>query len=123
MIIFKKKTLEEDLIPKAVEYLEQEGVPFNKISPKEADSASKANSKAMVLMSFIKNDRGFYQIVVKDKEFYTYTRKLLKDYCSMRLVGEDQKSRTFTAETDHLGIVLDVIEVLGIKYNLSIVEG
>lgn len=123
MIIFKKKTLEENLMPKAEEYLEQEGVSFNKISPKEADAASKVNSKAMVLMSFIKNDRGYYQITVKDKEFYTYTRKLLKDYCSMRMVGEDQKTRTFTAETDHLGIALDVIEVLGIKYNLSIVEG
>ena len=102
MITFKKKTLEENLMPKAEEYLEEEGVSFTKISPKQADAASKVNSKSMVLMSFIKNDRGFYQITVKDKEFYTYTRKLLKDYCSMRMVGEDQKSRTYTAETDHL---------------------
>ena len=40
----------------------------------------------------------------------------------MRIVDTDQSERTVTAETDHLGIALDVIEVLGIKYNLSIVE-
>ena len=38
------------------------------------------------------------------------------------LLDENKKERTVTAETDHLGIALDVIEVLGIKYNLSIVE-
>ena len=123
MITFKKGTLEENLVPKAIEYLEEEGVPFNKISPKEADSASKVNSKSMVLMSFVKTNKGFYQITVKDKEFYAYTRKLLKDYCRLRITSEDQKKRTFTGETDHLGIALDIIEVLGIKYNLSIVEG
>lgn len=124
MITFKKKTLSQDLIPKAIEQLKKEGVSFNLISPEQADAASKVNSKAMVLMSFIKNDKGFYQIIVKDKEFYTYTRKFLGDpeYCRMRITNTNKKERTVTAETDHLGIALDVIEVLGIKYNLSIVE-
>lgn len=124
MITFKKKTLSQDLIPKAIEQLKKEGVSFNLISPEQADAASKVNSKAMVLMSFIKNDKGFYQIIVKDKEFYTYTRKFLGDpeYCRMRITDTNKKERTVTAETDHLGIALDVIEVLGIKYNLSIVE-
>lgn len=111
-------------MPKAIEQLKKEGVSFNLISPEQADAASKVNSKAMVLMSFIKNDKGFYQIIVKDKEFYTYTRKFLGDpeYCRMRITDTNKKERTVTAETDHLGIALDVIEVLGIKYNLSIVE-
>lgn len=124
MITFKKKTLSQDLMPKAIEQLMKEGVSFNLISPEQADAASKVNSKAMVLMSFIKNDKGFYQIIVKDKEFYTYTRKFLGDpeYCRMRITDTNKKERTVTAETDHLGIALDVIEVLGIKYNLSIVE-
>ncbi|MBQ7469899.1 MAG: hypothetical protein IJS76_05690 [Pseudobutyrivibrio sp.] len=124
MITFKKKTLSQDLMPKAIEQLKKEGVSFNLISPEQADAASKVNSKAMVLMSFIKNDKGFYQIIVKDKEFYTYTRKFLGDpeYCRMRITDTNKKERTVTAETDHLGIALDVIEVLGIKYNLSIVE-
>ncbi|MBR2247816.1 MAG: hypothetical protein IJ880_12500 [Bacilli bacterium] len=124
MITFKKKTLSQDLMPKAIEQLKKEGVSFNLISPEQADAASKVNSKAMVLMSFIKNDKGFYQIIVKDKEFYTYTRKFLGDpeYCRMRITDTNKKERTVTAETDHLGIALDVLEVLGIKYNLSIVE-
>lgn len=111
-------------MPQAIEHLNKEGVPFKLIAPEQADAASKLNSRSMVLMSFIKNESGFYQITVKDKEFYNYTRKFLTDpeFCRMRLIDESKKDRTFTVETDHLGIVLDVIEVLGIKYNLSIVE-
>ena len=124
MITFRKKTLSQDLMPQAIEHLTKEGVPFKLIAPEQADAASKLNSRSMVLMSFIKNESGFYQITVKDKEFYNYTRKFLTDpeFCRMRLIDESKKDRTLTVETDHLGIVLDVIEVLGIKYNLSIVE-
>lgn len=124
MITFKKKTITQDLIPQALEHLKKEKVNFNTISKDQADAVSKVNSKSMVLMSFIKNENGFYQITVKDKEFYTYTRKFLGDpeYCRMRILDENKKERTVTAETDHLGVALDVIEVLGIKYNLSIVE-
>jgi hypothetical protein len=124
MITFKKKTLTKDLMPKAIEQLKKEGISYKSISPEQADASSKVNSKAMVLMSFIQNERGFYQIVVKDKEFYSYTRKLLSnpEYCNMRIIDENRKERTLTAEADHLGKALDVIEVLGIKYDLSIVE-
>lgn len=124
MITFKKKTLTQNLMPQAIEHLRKEGVDFNIISPEQADAASKVNSKAMVLMSFTKTDTGFFQIEVKDKEFYTYTRKFLGDpeYCRMRITDTNKKERTVTAEINHLGIALDVIEVLGIKYNLSIVE-
>ena len=109
---------------KAKDLLTREKISFNTIKPSEADAASRVNSKAMVLMEFVKNERGFYQLTVKDKEFYTYTRKLLgdKDYCRMRIVDTNKKERTVTAEVDHLGQALDVIEILGIKYDLSIVE-
>ena len=40
----------------------------------------------------------------------------------MRITDTNQNERTVTAEVDHLGIALDVIEILGIKYNLSIVN-
>jgi hypothetical protein len=40
----------------------------------------------------------------------------------MRILSESKKDRTVTAETDHLGIALDVISILGTKYNLSIVD-
>lgn len=124
MITFKRKTLTEDLMPKLIEHLGKEGIEFNLITSKEADKVSKLNAKSMVLLSFTKNERGFYQIVVKDKEFYSYTQKFLgdRDYCNMRIIDMNKKDRTVTAETDHLGKALDVAEVLGIKYNLSIVE-
>ena len=124
MITFKKKTLTKDLIPEAIKQLKKEGISYNSITSAQADAASKVNSKAMVLLSFIQNEKGFYQITVKDKEFYSYTKKFLgdSDYCNMRIIDENKKERTITAETDHLGVALDVIEVLGIKYNLSIVE-
>ncbi len=124
MITFKKKTLTKDLIPEAIGQLKKEGISYNSITSAQADAASKVNSKAMVLLSFIQNEKGFYQITVKDKEFYSYTKKFLgdSDYCNMRIIDENKKERTITAETDHLGVALDVIEVLGIKYNLSIVE-
>jgi hypothetical protein len=124
MITFRRKTTEESLIPEAIKHLDEEKVDYNLITPEQADKTSKVNSKAMVLMSFKRNERGCYQIQVKDKEFYTYTRKLLGDpeYCRMRIIDENKKERTVTAEVDHLGIALDAIEVLGIKYNLSIVE-
>ena len=124
MITFKKKTLTKDLIPEAIKQLKKEGISYNSITSAQADAASKVNTNAMVLMSFNQNEKGFYQITVKDKEFYSYTKKFLgdSDYCNMRIIDENKKERTITAETDHLGVALDVIEVLGIKYNLSIVE-
>jgi len=124
MITFKKKTLTKNLISEAIKQLKKEGISYNPITSAQADAASKVNSKAMVLLSFIQNEKGFYQITVKDKEFYSYTKKFLGDseYCNMRIIDENKKERTVTAETDHLGVALDVIEVLGIKYNLSIVE-
>ena len=39
----------------------------------------------------------------------------------MTITNIDKKKRIITAETDHLGRALDSIEILGLKYNLSIV--
>lgn len=123
MITFRpKKSKEVNLIEDAKDYLDKEGVSYNSITPREAEPISRVNSKAMVLMEFIQNENGYYQITVKDKEFYSYTQKLLGDLCSMRITNTDKKERTVTAETDYLGIALDVISVLGTKYNLSIVD-
>ena len=122
MVSFRqKKNLTQDLIPQALEYLEKEGVSVNKITPEEADAASKVNSKAMVLVSFIKNELGYYQIQVQDKELYNYTQKLIKDIFRMRITDIDRKNRIVTAECDHYGIALDIIEILAKKYNLSVV--
>lgn len=124
MIKFRSKFLESDVVDEAVKHLEEKNVDFNLISKKDADKVSKVNSKSMVLMSFIKTDKGSYQITVKDKEFYPYTRKLIGDpnYLNMKITDTDPKERTVTGETSHLGIALDIIEILGVKYNLSIVK-
>lgn len=123
MVTFrKKKYLSQDLMPDAIEYLRKQGIRPNIITPEEADKVSKVNSKAMVLVSFTKNEYGYYQIQVQDKELYKYTQKLIKDLFQMRITNIDKENRVITAETDHLGVALDIIEVLGIKYNLSVVE-
>ena len=117
----KKKYLIQDLMSEALDYLRKQGIRPNIISPEQADSVSRVNSKAMVLVSFIRNEDGYYQIQLQDKELYSYTQKLVKDIFMMRITNIDKKNRIITAETDHLGRALDSIEILGLKYNLSIV--
>ena len=117
----KKKSVIQDLVPEAMDNLRKIGVPFNSIKLEQADSVSRVNSRAMVLRSFIKNDNGYYEMKVQDKELYNYTQKLIKEKFQMRITDIDRKDRIITAECDHLGIALDIIEILGRKYNLSIV--
>ncbi len=117
----KKKYLIQNLMPDAIEYLKKQGLRPNIITPEQADSVSRVNSKAMVLVSFIKNESGYYQIQVQDKELYNYTQKLIKDVFRMRITDINKETRVITAETDHLGIAFDIIEILATKYNLSVV--
>lgn len=117
----KKKYLIQNLMPDAIEYLKKQGLRPNIITPEQADSVSRVNSKAMVLVSFIKNESGYYQIQVQDKELYNYTQKLIKDIFRMRITDINKETRVITAETDHLGITFDIIEILATKYNLSVV--
>lgn len=117
----KKKYLIQNLMPDAIEYLKKQGLRPNIITPEQADSVSRVNSKAMVLVSFIKNESGYYQIQVQDKELYNYTQKLIKDIFRMRITNINKETRVITAETDHLGIAFDIIEILATKYNLSVV--
>lgn len=121
MVTFRKKHLIQNLMPEALEYLKKQGLRPNIITPDKADEVSRINSKAMVLVSFIKNESGYYQIQVQDKELYNYTQKLIRDIFRMRITNIDKTTRVITAETDHYGIVLDIIEALALKYNLSIV--
>ena len=123
MIEFRqRKFLEQDMMPEAIKYLKKEGAPFNTITPDKADEASRVNSRSLVLVSFKKNTSGYYEIQIRDKEFYRYTRKVLEEKCGMRVTGVDEKSRTYTAEDDYLGKVLNVIEALAWEKNLSVVK-
>ena len=123
MIEFRQRRfLEQDMMPEAIKYLKKEEIPFTIITPDKADEASRVNSKSLVLVSFKKNTSGYYEIQVRDKEFYRYTRKVLETRYGMRITGANEKTRTYTAEDDYLGKVLDVIELLGLEKNLSIVK-
>ena len=123
MISFRKKqSLVQDLMPEAIEYLNKtEGKSFNIIPPEKANEVSRVNSKAMVLVSFVRNEYGYYQIQVQDKELYNYTQKLIKDIFRMRITDIDRENRIVTAECDHKGVALQIIDVLREKYNLSVV--
>ena len=50
-------------------------------------------------------------------------KKLLRDKFRMRITNVDVANRTITAETDYLGIALDIFVVLGLDphFNLSLV--
>jgi len=123
MINFKPKHQDiENLMPQAIQYLKDSGQKPNLIKLEDADNVSKVNSRAMVLREFIKNSDGNYQISLQDKEMYNYTQKLIKDIFRMRVLEVNKKSRIITAETDSIGVALDIIEILGLKYNLSIVK-
>ena len=123
MIEFRQRRfLEQDMMPEAIKYLKKEEIPFTIITPDKADEASRVNSKSLVLVSFKKNTSVYYEIQVRDKEFYRYTRKVLETRYGMRITGANEKTRTYTAEDDYLGKVLDVIELLGLEKNLSIVK-
>lgn len=123
MIRFRPKSLEQDLMSKAIEKLDEEGVSYTEISGKDASKVSKVNSKAMVIPSFILNERGYYQIEFQSKEVYEYVKKLLRDKFRMRITNVDVPNRIITAETDYLGIALDILVVLGLDphFNLSLV--
>lgn len=116
MIEFRqRKNLEEDLMPEALKYLKNEDIDYSIITPDKADEVSRKNSKALVLMHFKHNTSGYYEIQIKDKECYKYNRKLLGDYCGLRITDVNEKERTITAEADHKGLVLSVIEILARK--------
>ena len=123
MISFRnKKAPIVDLIPEAIEYLRNtEGKDFNIITPDKADEVSRVNSKAMVLVSFVKNEYGYYQIQVQDKELYNYTQKLLRDIFRLRITDINKDTRVVTAEGDHKGVLLRVIDILRDKYTFSVV--
>ena len=62
------------------------------------------------------------EIEVQDKEGYRYTQKLFEDIYKMTILDVDKKNRKLRAETDYLGRTLEMISILGRKYNLSIVS-
>lgn len=124
MITFRKKSAEEDLVPEAIKVLKDAKADYKVIPSSDADKVSKINSKALVLVSFIKTERGTFQMKFQSKEIYRYVQDtLLRDTFAMNIIEVDKKDRIITAETEHKGIAMDIIEILGLNphFNLSIV--
>ena len=122
MITFRRKNESSvDLVPKAIEDLKREGLSYEVIKSREASITAGKNAKAMVLVEFKETEDGYYELKLMDKSMYSYTQKLLKDIFQMRITNIDSKTKTITAQVDHLGVALDIIEALSLKYNLSIV--
>lgn len=123
MITFRpKKQKPINLVQKAIDYLTNKQVPFSIIKEKEADIVSQRSSKSIVLLEFIQNEMGLIQIKLQDKKLYSWTEKMISEIFRMSITDIDEKSRIITATSEHEGHVLDVIEILGLKYNLSIVK-
>lgn len=123
MITFRpKKYTQKDLVPEAIEYLTSKGVRPNLITASQADEVSKVNSRAMVIRRFWQSEDGRICIEVQDKEGYRYTQKLFEDIYKMKITKVDKANRILGAETDYLGKTLEMISILGRKYNLSIVS-
>lgn len=123
MITFKKKNEGAiDLIPDAIDHLGSGGFEYSLIKARDANLVSAKNTKSLVLTSFCETAEGYYEMKIMDKSLYNYTQKLLKDILQMRIVNIDRTSRVITAQVDHLGVALDILEALSLKYNLSIVK-
>lgn len=122
MIKFREKLREEiNLIPEVLTHLKSDGQSPKIIDEKDADSASKVSSKSMVLYKAVQNTDGMYEIQVMDKELYRFTKKLLTDILGLTIINIDDDKRLITAVNRYKGIVLDAIDILGRRYNLSIV--
>lgn len=123
MITFRqKKQKEVNLVQDAITYLTKQQVPFDIIKEKDSDIVSQRNSKSIVLVSFMMNEDGLIQIQIQDKKLYSWTEKMISEIFKMEIIDIDQKKRIITAVTEHKGHALDAIEILGLKYNLSIVK-
>lgn len=123
MITFRpKKYIQKDLTPEAIDYLTSKGVRPNLITAGEADEVSKVNSRAMVIRKFWQSEDGKICIEIQDKEGYRYTQKLFEDIYKMKITKIDKENRILQAETEYLGRTLEMISILGRKYNLSIVN-
>lgn len=104
-----------------IEHLKLDGQKPNIIREDQAKEVASTNSNSRVIYSFTRNKQGFYEMKLMDKELYNYTRKLLGDQFLLRITGEDKDMNMFTCESEFKGRILDAIDIIGRKFNLSVV--
>ena len=122
MIRFREKQyIVQDLMNEVIEHLKLDGQKPNIIKEDQAKEVASTNSNSRVIYSFTRNKQGFYEMKLMDKELYNYTRKLLGDQFLLRITSEDKDMNMFTCESEFKGRILDAIDIIGRKFNLSVV--
>lgn len=122
MIRFREKQyIVQDLMNEVIEHLKLDGQKPNIIKEDQAKEVASTNSNSRVIYSFTRNKQGFYEMKLMDKELYNYTRKLLGDQFLLRITDEDKDMNMFTCESEFKGRILDAIDIIGRKFNLSVV--
>ena len=122
MIKFREKRYkEEDITPDVLSHLKEDGQTPNIIKESDAERVSQLNSKSLVLYKAILNLDNMYEIQVMDKELYRFTRKLLEDKLGLIISRVDEEKHLFCAVDKYKGKILNAVDILGRRYNLSVV--
>lgn len=122
MIKFRERRKEEeDIMQDVITHLKEDGQNPNIIKEDDADRVSKLNSKSLVLYRAFLNLDNMYEIQIMDKELYRFTRKLLEDKLGLILERVDEEKRLFCAVDKYKGKILNAVDILGRRYNLSVV--
>lgn len=129
MIRFRPKNQEEiNLVDEAIDYLKSNKLQYKVIKSSDRDRAAGLNTKQMVLTSIKETTQGSFQITLMDKnsvvngKVYPYTEKLLGTILGLRIIKSDESTSTITAESDYKGKLLDVVDILARRYQVSIIK-
>ena len=112
---------EVDIVPEVLSHLKEDGQNPQTIREEDADRVSQVNSKSLVLYKAFLNLDNKYEIQVMDKELYRFTVKLLEEKLGLIITNIDEDKRIISAVDKYKGKVLNAIDILGRRYNLSIV--
>lgn len=122
MIRFRERRYEEvDIVPEVLSHLKEDGQNPQTIREEDANRVSQVNSKSLVLYKAFLNLDNKYEIQVMDKELYRFTVKLLEEKLGLIITNIDEDKRIISAVDKYKGKVLNAIDILGRRYNLSIV--
>lgn len=122
MIKFRERRYEEvDIIPDVLSHLKEDGQTPKVIKEADADRVSQTNSKSLVLYRAFLNLNNVYEIQVMDKELYRFTRKLLEEKLGLVIREVDEEKRLICAIDKYKGKLLNAVDILGRRYDLSVV--
>lgn len=129
MIRFRPKSqVEINIIDDVLDYLDKDHQMYKVIKSNDAEKIAGLNTKQMVLMYAKETTRGTFQIAIMDKnsvvagKVYPYTQKLLTSILGLKVVENNELPNILVAESDYKGKLLDAIDILARRYQLSIIK-